>query len=66
MRKKFFLGIFFAVKRSPKKGGIVHAFDVCSDGLSPDPDLGNFGLKHWHFKEFFSYWTYATLNNGDT
>ena len=43
----------------------MHAFDVCSDRIFPAPDLGNFGLKHWRFKELFSYWTYATLDDGD-
>ena len=60
-----FLGIFFAVTQAPKKREIVRVFDVCSDGLFPDPDLGKFGLKHWRFKELFSYWTYTTLDNGD-
>ena len=23
-------------------------------------------MKHWRFKELFSYWTYATLYNGDS
>ena len=40
-------------------------FDVCSDGLFPAPDLGNLGLKHWRFRELFSYWIYYTLDNGD-
>ena len=38
---KLFLGILFSVTQAPKKGGIVRAFDVCSDGLFPAPDLGN-------------------------
>ena len=41
------------------------AFDVCSDGLFTDHDLVKFGLKHWRFKELFSYWIYATLYDGD-
>ena len=43
----------------------MRTFDVCSDDLFPAPDLGNFGLKHWRFKEMFSYWTYAILDDGD-
>ena len=39
----------------------MSAFNVCSDGLFPAPDLVKFGLKHWRFKELFLYWTYATL-----
>ena len=39
---KLFLGILFAVTQASKKGGIVRAFDLCSDGFFPDPDLGNF------------------------
>ena len=27
--------------------------------------LVHIGLKHWRFKELFSYWTYATLDYGD-
>ena len=50
---ELFLGIFFAVTQEPKKGGIMRAFYVCSDVLFPDPDLGKFVLKHWHFKYFF-------------
>ena len=38
---KMFLSIFFAVTQLPKKGVIKHAFDVCSDGLSPAHDLVN-------------------------
>ena len=49
----------------PKKNGIVCAFGVCSDGLFTDHYLVNFGLKHWCFKELFSYWTYATQDDGD-
>ena len=37
---KLFLGILFAVTQAPKKGRIVCAFDVISDGLFPDSDLG--------------------------
>ena len=36
-----FLGIFFTITQAPNKGGIVRAFDVCSDVLFPAPDLGN-------------------------
>ena len=43
----------------------MRSFDVCSDGLCPAPDLGNFRLKQWRFKQIFSYWIYATLDNGD-
>ena len=43
---KLFLGKLFSVIKSPKKGGIVCEFDVCSDGLFTDPHLGKFGLKH--------------------
>ena len=50
---KLFLGVLFSVAQSPKKGVIMRSFDVCSYGLFPAPDLGNFGLKHWRFKEFF-------------
>ena len=38
---KMFLVILFAVKQAPKKGGIVRAFDVCSDVLFTTNDLGN-------------------------
>ena len=37
---KLFLGIFFAVTQAPNNYGIKRAFDVFSDGLIPDPDLG--------------------------
>ena len=57
--------MLFALTQAPKKGGIVCAFDVCSDGIFPAPDLGKFGLKHWRFKELFYYWTYATLDDCD-
>ena len=43
----------------------MRAFDVCSDGLCPAPDLRTFVLKHWRFKELFSYWSYDTLDNGE-
>ena len=43
----------------------MRALDVCSDGLFPASDLGKFGLKHWRFKEMFSFWTYATLGDGN-
>ena len=36
---KRILVIFFAVTQAPKKVGIKRAFDVCSDGLFPDPEL---------------------------
>ena len=62
---KLFLGILFAVTHAPNKGGILRKFDGCSDGLFPHPDLECFSLKHWRFKEFFSFWTYDTLDNGD-
>ena len=62
---KPFLGILFAVTKAPNKGWINIAFDVCSDGPFPDPDLGKFGLKHWRFKQVFSYYTYSTLDDGD-
>ena len=40
MRNKWnFLGILFAVTQAPNKGGIVCAFDVCSDGLFTALDL---------------------------
>ena len=38
---KLFLGLFFAVTQEPTRCGIVRAFDVCSNGLFPAPDLGN-------------------------
>ena len=38
--------MFFDITQGPKKGDIVCAFDVCSDGLFPAPDLEDFGLKH--------------------
>ena len=41
------IGILFAVAQARKKGGIVHVFDVCSDGLFPATELGKFGLKPW-------------------
>ena len=47
---KLFLGIFFDVTKAPKKGVIMRAFDVCSDGVFPAPDLGILGLKNWHVK----------------
>ena len=62
---KLVLGVLFAVTQASKKGGIVREFHVCSDGLSPAPDLGNSGLKHWRFTELFSCWIYATLDDGD-
>ena len=40
-------------------------FDVCSDDLFTDPELGKFGLKHWRFKLLFYFWTYSTLEDGD-
>ena len=62
---KLILGIFFAVTQEPKKGRIMRAFDECSDGLFPAPELGKIGLKHWRFKELFYFWTYATLDSGN-
>ena len=62
---KMFLGMLFYVTQATNNGGIVHAFDVCIYGLFPDPDLGKFGLKHWRFKQLFSYWTYSTIEDGD-
>ena len=50
---KLFLGILFAVTQSLKKGEIKRSFDVCSDGLFPDPDLGNFDLNTGALKSFF-------------
>ena len=47
--------MFFAVTQVPNKGEIVRVFDVWSDGLFPDTELGNCGLKHWKFKELISY-----------
>eukprot|EP00957_Ditylum_brightwellii_P163959 12482977-Ditylum_brightwellii.AAC.1 len=47
--------------QAPKKGGITHAFDENNDEFFPAPNLGCFGLKHWHWKEFFQHWTYAEL-----
>ena len=62
---KYVLGIFFDITQGPNKGGIVHAFDVFSDGNFCAPDMGKFGLKLWSFKEMFSYWRYANLDDGD-
>ena len=42
----------------------MREFDLCSDGLFPDPDMGEFGLKNWGFKDIFSYWKYSTLEYG--
>eukprot|EP00957_Ditylum_brightwellii_P184727 14069534-Ditylum_brightwellii.AAC.1 len=54
-----FLGYLFAVTQAPRKGGVLRAFDKQSDGLYPAPNLGRFGLDHWHFKELLSHWTFA-------
>ena len=62
---KIFLGIFFAVTQVSKKLGIKSAFYECSDGFFLTPNRGKFGLKHWHFKELFSYSTYASIDDGD-
>ena len=43
----------------------MRVFDVCSDGLFPATDLEKLRLKHWRFKEMFSYWTYANLDDDD-
>ena len=43
----------------------MHTFYVCNDGLITTPDLRKFVLKHWHFKNLFAYWKYATLYDGD-
>eukprot|EP00957_Ditylum_brightwellii_P114122 8700376-Ditylum_brightwellii.AAC.1 len=56
-----FMGVLYAITQSPRKGRVVGAFKETSDGLFPSPNLGHFGLKHWHFKELFSNWPYATI-----
>ena len=62
---KLFLGISFSVTQAPNKVGIVRAFDECSDGLFPAPNLVKFGLKHWRFKGLFSFCEYAALDDGN-
>ena len=53
-----FLGTLCAITQVPKKVGIKSASYVCSYAFSSAPDLEKFGLKHWRFKELFSYWTF--------
>ena len=43
----------------------MRSFYGCSDGFFTAPDLLKPVLKHWCFKELFSYWKYATLDDGD-
>ena len=62
---RLFLGVLFAVTQAPRNGGIVHSFDVFSDGLFPATNLWKIGLKHWHFKELIFNLTYSTLDDGD-
>eukprot|EP00957_Ditylum_brightwellii_P187400 14272227-Ditylum_brightwellii.AAC.1 len=59
-----FLGCFYAFTQGPKKGGVLHTFEEHSDGLFPAPNLGRFGLKHWHWKELYKHLTYATVPCG--
>eukprot|EP00957_Ditylum_brightwellii_P032832 2488907-Ditylum_brightwellii.AAC.1 len=53
--------VLYAVTQSSRKDGVIGALKKKVMVFSQLQNLGQFGLKHWNFKELFSNWSYATV-----